>query len=341
MQVPFLRALLLAVIAHDVAASAVLADKGELQERCYAQTVTSYRTKWATKSFTKTTTCTKTTTKYSKTLTKTTTKYSKTKTVTVTSPPKTVTNSKTVTSTLPASSTTVIGPGSTVTTGTTVDVIVLTTVISTATTTVIQTGFPTPDLTCSNQGLEFAVYSHNYVNTDAPTYSNFDVAYFKTAPNVLNGTTTKLGIVDGTNLIYGQSVPKMDYTAINHRGYIYARQSGSYTFNAPATDDITFVWVGASAYSGFTRANANIEQGYISSGAPAKDYTVSLTAGNYYPIRIIWGNGQQNAQFDFTVTAPDGEVIISRDTAVASPYLVSHSCDGTTAPAFAAFGQET
>lgn len=127
-----------------------------------------------------------------------------------------------------------------------------------------------------------------------------------------------------------------DYIAINHVGYVFAQVSGTYVFSISKSDDITLLWVGANAYSGWSRANANIVNPY---GAGTSTYSVNMVAGNYYPIRIWFGNAQQAIVFQATLTAPDGTVILTSNSKK-SPYLVQYSCDGS-APAFPAFGSET
>lgn len=68
--------------------------------------------------------------------------------------------------------------------------------------------------------------------------------------------------------------------------------------------------------------------------------TYALEAEEYLAFRIVFGQAQGAAVFQFSVTAPDGTVILDSNTED-SPYLVQYSCDGTTAPEFPAFGSET
>ncbi|KAK6363608.1 hypothetical protein TWF730_001032 [Orbilia blumenaviensis] len=339
-------------------------------------TKTAYKTstRWSkTKTVYKTSTkWSKTTTKWSKTATVTKTLPVKTTSVTKTLPAKTTTVVKsttlpqsTVTSTAPASTSTITftEPASTSTVTSTepastvtltepasISIITLTeppitTTIATQTTVTatVYTTYPSPDLSCDNQGFAFAWYRNPYTNNDAPLYSDFDVEFFKTAAVLGQGNTTKIGVVaDGTE-IYGQPVNagSLSWIALNHRGYLFARETGDYTFIIPYTDDITFMWLGPEAYSAYNRANVDIEQGIPSVSSPPKVVKIALVAGTYYPIRILWGNGQDAASFDFTITAPTGEVIISRDSTTPSPYLVSRVCDSTQYPNFPAFGAET
>ncbi|KAF3156095.1 hypothetical protein EYR41_007421 [Orbilia oligospora] len=314
MNFSYIKAFLLVFFAYDAVASAV-PDKPELQERDYRYYgAAPVRT-------TKHVTPAKCSTKM---ITKTITKYSKiTKKVTATGPQKTIFITYTKILTVTATATVTLS------------------VVSTSIKTVTKTACPTPDLSCSNRGLEYAVYRHLFTNDDnSRRYPDFNVEYFKTAIPLFNDTTPIVGIVgdNTTDAIYRRrlSVNGLDYTAVNHRGYLFAPQSGIYTFGAYSAHDITLIWIGATAFSGFTRANANIEQGV---GDP-RTYDISLTVGKYYPIRILWGNARAEAYLNFTVIAPNGEVIISSNKE-ASPYLVTNSCDGTTAPAFAPFGQES
>jgi hypothetical protein len=140
----------------------------------------------------------------------------------------------------------------------------------------------------------------------------------------------------GNYKIYDDSpIVALSYLAINHRGYLFARDTGTYTFSCPYSDDITFLWIGSSALSGWGRTNAALEQDY-SGGTSTKTYTVVLTQGFYYPFRILFGNGQGQAQFTFNILGPDGNAISSGTTSN-SNYIVKYACDGSTLP-FPPFG---
>lgn len=256
-------------------------------------------------------------------------------------PTVTNTRTQTTTDTVTPSTTAVVTVTSTNTT----------TAVSTVTTTVtpISNVCPTPSATCGNQGLRFAVYpntnSAGSVNTNRDsTYSSFDPALFKKRTPEYVNTTSRLG---GINYPLDQQTQitiynstrtfNSDYFTINHVGYIYAQVTGVYTFTISQSDDITMLWVGAFAYRGYTRANANAINPY---GAGSTKYSVNFNAGTYYPIRIVFGQAQGAVIFSSTLTAPDGRVILNPNSA-ASPYLVQYSCDGTLAPPFDAFGSES
>lgn len=128
---------------------------------------------------------------------------------------------------------------------------------------------------------------------------------------------------------------------VNHRGYVYAKEDGDYTFTIVQTDDISLLWVGPNAYRRFTGANANVVQSFVARGTGVpKVYKVTFQAGKYYPIRVLYGNGGGAGNLGMTLIGPDGTVIIGDDALAESPYLVQFSCDGVTAPKFPAFGKE-
>jgi hypothetical protein len=206
-------------------------------------------------------------------------------------------------------------------------------------------GPPMPDLSCGNQGLQYAIYSNT--KSDGSTnlftgagYPTFNTEKFKTDPLQYSGTTPSMGFGSSTP-IYGNAPADPGYTVVNHRAYIFAQQSGDYTFRLPFVDDISLLWVGPAAYSGFTRANANIIQSYVSGAQAPVTYSATFEEGKYYPMRVIWANGGGAGGLSFELKGPDGKVIIGADTTEPSPFLVQYSCDETTAPRFPPFGSET
>ena len=68
------------------------------------------------------------------------------------------------------------------------------------------------------------------------------------------------------------------------------------------------MWIGPTAYSGWTRANANVLN-YYGSGA-TRTYQMDLVEGEYYALRIMFGQAQGGAVFAASIAAPDGTVIL-------------------------------
>nr|RBQ95086.1 hypothetical protein FVER53263_05717 [Fusarium verticillioides] len=209
-----------------------------------------------------------------------------------------------------------------------------------AATTTTTTAEPTADQSCDNAGLEYAIYRHSFHNNNPPDFSSFDVDFFHTATPTHEGETTRIGITPGTHsdtvfAIYDDSPEQLwQYRAVNHRAYLYAPESGDYVVTIPNSDEITLIWFGDNALSGWTRENANLEQDYP--GGTSKSYTIHLEAGTYTPFRLLWANAQGDLNFIAEVQAPDGTVIVNGDGSD-NKYFVRFACDESTTP-FPEFG---
>ncbi len=186
-----------------------------------------------------------------------------------------------------------------------------------------------PDLSCSNQGLEYAIYN-------GPSAAGWDPNSLTSGTPQHVGKTTNVGLRD-TNDIYGNKPTDPAHVAVSHRGYIYAKAAGEYTFTIPICDNDAMLWVGPKAYSGFTEANKDIAQGWVSTGGQPVAFKMTLERGKYYPIRLIFTNWGGPGNLAFEIKAPDGSVILDSTTG-ASEYLVRFSCDETSAPKFPPFG---
>lgn len=213
------------------------------------------------------------------------------------------------------------------------------TVSSTSTSTVISC--PTPSI-CGNKGIQFAYYANepwddNVVNME-PKY------YWDKKPDY-NSTTTEVGGINEpagqTVSIYGSTEAfSASYFVLNHRGYIFAQTTGTYTFATSNADDVVFLYVGQDAYSGYSASNADAKAVCCSSPANSASTTYTLAEGDYMPFRIVFGQQGGPVIFSFSITAPDGTVILDSSTQD-SDFIVQYSCDGTTAPAFLDWGEET
>jgi len=104
-----------------------------------------------------------------------------------------------------------------------------------------------------------------------------DVNWFATATQVAADVNTS-PITDGDH---------GELFSIQWLGYFLATTTETYTFFT-TSDDASYLWVGATALSGFTTANATVNNGGLH-GAVEKSGTAALIAGTYYPIRIQFG----------------------------------------------------
>lgn len=195
--------------------------------------------------------------------------------------------------------------------------------------------------------MEWAYYVNpdQQANVPGTSYSSFDPTFLKTLTPTYINTTTYMTL-SGTGAfpiqIYGSpGTFTSDYFALNHRGYIHALQGGQYTFTSDHSDEIVLYWIGPKAYSGWTRANADLEDAVFSpTSGQLISFTMELQEGQYYPLRIIFANAQTGSNEAMSVTAPDGTVILGPNS-VPNPYIVQYSCNGAEAPAYQPFGQET
>ncbi|KAL6793278.1 GLEYA domain-containing protein [Trichoderma sp. SZMC 28013] len=208
---------------------------------------------------------------------------------------------------------------------------------STSTQTITTGACPAPS-PCGNQGIEFAYYNR----TVGGDFADWRPEEYKTVQPDYQNVTNVIGGISfqdsAPKSVYGSPpLPESDFV-LNHHGYIYARQTGTYTFTLNLVDDAAYIWIGPEAYSGWTGANADLKAVY-NNGPATGTYTVDLQEGQYYPFRIVYGQGPRIAEFDITVSAPDGTTFLSSDTS-GSPYLVRFSCDRATAPRFSSFGFE-
>lgn len=225
-------------------------------------------------------------------------------------------------------------------------------------TTTVTVNYPTPTY-CSatsssgsvinNKGVRYALYSNSAAGGQtAASYSGYQPTTVKSTRPIATGIGNYIG-EDNANgaqvSIYGTTRDPSTLVIAN-TFYLYAgRGTGYYSFTIPYTDDIEFVWVGSKALSGWTRANADLMQFWSSSSATQTPVTIAffLTFGTYTPVRVHWGNGGGIGSMQFTVTAPDGQVIISSsgNGGLLTPNAVTSPCNSTLGAAFPAFGAET
>ncbi|KAL7787731.1 GLEYA domain-containing protein [Trichoderma ceciliae] len=200
---------------------------------------------------------------------------------------------------------------------------------------------------CNNLGFDWAYYNNSARNTDT-TYSAFHPDSYKKVAPIYVGTTSYVGGLYGqdsktTGPIYDSTRNfNLEFFALNHHAYIYACEAGTYSITIPYSNDGVYLWTGAKAYSGWTDENANAKALYNQPDhiAGRASFSLNIPANSYVPIRFFYGQAQYGGGFNFNITTPSGQVIVS-NAETFSPYVVRYSCDGTTAPAFPAFGKET
>ncbi|KAL9116793.1 MAG: hypothetical protein Q9187_006675, partial [Circinaria calcarea] len=188
-------------------------------------------------------------------------------------------------------------------------------------------------------GLEFAAW-YNVDSAGKPNvkgdtlYTSFKPERFKSVKPEGTGTTKVVGLSQ-TNNIYGYKPSRPEYVTVIHRGYVFIPQTGVYTFTAPTPDDFSAIWVGRQSDSGYDRASANIIVvfGSPQTGKPSP-YKATFNQGDQVPLWITFANGGGPGAFKFSITAPDGTIIVSEDFTKESPFLLQYSCDSESAPKF-------
>lgn len=173
-------------------------------------------------------------------------------------------------------------------------------------------------------------------------YSNFDPAVYKTTTPNYNSTFGSVG-----GFYYGGSSNATLYNstysfsstnfALNHRGYFYAPKTGNYTISTPSVDDILYVWIGFNAYLGWQANNAVLTSSLLAHSA---NVTFPATAGNYIPIRLVYGQATGSAGLRLSITGPDNLVILN--STQPSDYLIQYGCRrvAKVAPRYLDFGAE-
>ena len=90
--------------------------------------------------------------------------------------------------------------------------------------------------------------------------------------------------------------------SIQWLGYFLPSTTETYTFFT-SSDDASYVWIGSNALTGFTTANAIVNNGGAH-GNQERSGTISLTSGVYYPIRIQFGEASGGDVMTFNYSTP-------------------------------------
>lgn len=122
------------------------------------------------------------------------------------------------------------------------------------------------------------IFRTNYQGYHSESIAFFNTAALKTGDYAYNAA-------DDT--INEPSLPNS--TSMMLKGYFKTTYTGNHTFYLNS-DDGAYMWIGANAPTAFTIGNATISNGGLHA-VTELSAVVSLTAGEYVPIRIMFGNG--------------------------------------------------
>ena len=81
-------------------------------------------------------------------------------------------------------------------------------------------------------------------------------------------------------------------------GYFKAPHTANYTFDATGVDDELYFWIGNKAITAYTAANADVYNNTTDSNRQVSE-PIALTAGEYYPVRMQWGNSTGGGEVVF------------------------------------------
>jgi hypothetical protein len=125
-------------------------------------------------------------------------------------------------------------------------------------------------------------------------YHNNDLDYVQKNP-IYNGSwsgsdyVANIGSITEASTTLGFAIVHNLYSIL-YSGYFKADFTGTFTFNLN-TDDETYLWIGDYAISGYTTSN-RLVYSYVGSNGSG---SISLTNGQYYPIRILYGQNTSSA----------------------------------------------
>ena len=143
-------------------------------------------------------------------------------------------------------------------------------------------------------------YNAGLYKTTYAGYHSENPAFFATATPATYGANPATSIQ--TTIIQEPSSDDGSNFSVQWLGYFKPITTETYTLFI-LSDDGSYLWIGANALSGFTTANANINNGGAH-GSQERSGSVALTAGIYYPIRMQFGEISGGDVFRFTYSTP-------------------------------------
>ena len=143
-------------------------------------------------------------------------------------------------------------------------------------------------------------YNAGLFKTTYAGYFADSVSFFATATPTAYGSNpaTSVQTTDISEAATGDG----SSFSIQWLGYFKPTTTETYTFFTNS-DDASYMWIEANALSGFTTANATVNNGGTHADQE-RSGTAALTAGIYYPIRIQFGESGGGDVFGFNYSTP-------------------------------------
>jgi hypothetical protein len=144
------------------------------------------------------------------------------------------------------------------------------------------------------------VYVAGLFKTTYTGYFADNVSFFATATPTAFGANPATSVQ--TTIIEEPSSDDGSTFSVQWLGYFLATTTETYTFFTNS-DDASYCWVGANAVTGFSTANATVNNGGLHGNQEASG-TAALTANTFYPIRIQFGEQGGGDVLGFNFSTP-------------------------------------
>lgn len=148
------------------------------------------------------------------------------------------------------------------------------------------------------------------------TWNRYDQGYFNDDFGAFKGLTpSDTGITNGwtdVNQAPGDGDPnllpisKTTEFSFTITGYFVPQTTGTHNF-VVASDDAGYLWLGSDAVSAPTKANVSINNGGLHGMTPIKA-SVPMTAGQVYPLLIMFGQNFGGFGLQFAYNTPNGQI---------------------------------
>ena len=155
-------------------------------------------------------------------------------------------------------------------------------------------------ITTNNYWTNRNPYLAGLYKTTYSGYFNDAVSFFATATPASVGGNPSTSVQ--TTSIFEPATDDGSNFSCQWLGYFKPTTSETYTFFT-SSDDASYVWVGSNAVTGFTTANAVVNNGGLH-GTQERSGSVALTAGTYYPVRIQFGEYTGGDVMTFRYSTP-------------------------------------
>ena len=207
----------------------------------------------------------------------------------------TITPTNSVTPTRTITPTNTVTPTPSITTTITPTITPTNSVTPTRTITPTNTVTPTRTITPTITPSTVITYNAGLFKTTYAGYYADNVSFFATATPTAYGANPTTSVQ--TTIITEPGTDDGSDFSVQWLGYFKPTTTETYTFFTNS-DDASYMWIGANALSGFSTANATVNNGGLHGNVETSG-TAALTAGIYYPIRMQFGERGGGDLFGF------------------------------------------